>query len=158
MINSILNRYKDLVKFDNIKLDNNIITNTHNIKAHIQKHFDQWTGLRTIDQTIYNQTWQNEYQPLDHINSDWYQSALLEFSIEEVSSTLAQLPNNKACGPSGISYEMLKHTGLPSFKLLHLYSTDVLSPTKFLNNGRRVESFQSLKNQSLMGIWLTPDP
>jgi HPt (histidine-containing phosphotransfer) domain-containing protein len=88
MINSILNRHKDPVKFDNIKLDDNIITDTHNIKSHIQEHFDQWTGLRTIDQTIYDQTWQNEYQPLDHINSNWYQSVLLEFSIEEVSSTL----------------------------------------------------------------------
>ena len=113
MINSILNRHKDSVKFDNIIMDNNIITNTHDIKTHIQQHFNQWTGPRDIDEVIFNSTWYNEYEPQNHISSDWYQSALLEFSIEEVSSTLAQLPNNKACGPSGISYEMLKHAGLP---------------------------------------------
>jgi hypothetical protein len=28
---------------------------------------------------------------------------------EELLQTLSQLPNNKACGPTGISYEMLKH-------------------------------------------------
>ena len=33
---------------------------------------------------------------------------------------MSQLPNNKACGLSGISYEMLKHAGLP---FLHAITT-----------------------------------
>ena len=43
MINSILNRHKDSVKFDNIRTDNDLITNVQDIKTHIQQHFDQWT-------------------------------------------------------------------------------------------------------------------
>ena len=41
MINSILNRHKDPVKFDNIKTDQDVITETQEIKTHIQQHFDQ---------------------------------------------------------------------------------------------------------------------
>ena len=44
MINSILNRHKDPVKFNNIRLDNDIITDPPTIKAHIQQHFDLWTA------------------------------------------------------------------------------------------------------------------
>ena len=54
---------------------------------------------------------QQEYQPKPYINSAWYQFALKEFSSTEVLEALSLLPNNKACGPSGISYEMLKHAG-----------------------------------------------
>ena len=56
MINSILNQHKDPVKFDNIIMDNDIITNTHDIKTHIQQHFNQWTGPWNIDKTIFNST------------------------------------------------------------------------------------------------------
>ena len=40
MINSILNQHKDPVKFNNIKLNNDIITDSTIIKSHIQQHFD----------------------------------------------------------------------------------------------------------------------
>ena len=30
---------------------------------------------------------------------------------EEVLQTISKLPNGKACGPTGISYEMIKHLG-----------------------------------------------
>ena len=39
MINSILNRYKDLVRFDNIKTNDNLITEPNSIKQIIQNHF-----------------------------------------------------------------------------------------------------------------------
>ncbi|RIB27991.1 hypothetical protein C2G38_2159217 [Gigaspora rosea] len=40
MINSILNRYKDPVKFNNINTDTVTITEPHAIKDHIHNHFD----------------------------------------------------------------------------------------------------------------------
>ena len=61
--------------------------------------------------------WQQEYQPKPNIDLTWYQTALNVFSSIEVSEVISQLPNNKACGPSGISYEMIKHAG-PSFTLV----------------------------------------
>ena len=111
MLNSILNQHKDPVKFDNIKLNQEVITDPSDIKSHIQQHFNNWTALRPIDQNIFTSDWQSEYDPKPHILQEWYQNALANLSQEEILSTLSQLPNNKACGPSGISYEMLKHAG-----------------------------------------------
>jgi hypothetical protein len=114
MINSILNQHKDPVKFNNIRLDNDIITDPPTIKSHIQQHFDNWTAPRHINTNIFNSQWQVEYNPKPDIDPTWYSNILLDFTEDEVISTINQLPNNKACGPSGISYEMFKHAG-PDF-------------------------------------------
>src|SRR5260364_3702 len=60
MINSILNRHKDPVRFDNIKLAQDVITNPPAIKAHIQKHFDNWNAPRVVNQNLFNSRWQGE--------------------------------------------------------------------------------------------------
>ena len=111
MLNSILNWHKDPVKLSNIKLDQEIVTDPTDIKQHIQQHFSDWTVLRTINQDIFNSHWQTEYNSKLHIQQDWYSETLTDFSQEEILATLSQLPNNKACRPSGISYEMFKHAG-----------------------------------------------
>ena len=41
-----------------------------------------------------------------------------EITTEEVIETLSNLSNNKACGPSGISYEMIKHSGLNTIQAI----------------------------------------
>src|SRR6185436_12204000 len=114
MINSILNRHKDPVKINNIKIPNDIITDPKLIKEHIKQHFNNWTAYRPIDTQEFTSNWSEEYQPKTTTSPDYYSSALTEFSLNEISTTLSQLPNNKACGPSGISYEMLKQAG-PAF-------------------------------------------
>src|SRR6185436_8519792 len=86
-INSILNRYKAPIHFSNIKLPDQIVT----------------------DPTLFNNLWSAQYQPLSHINTQWYDSLSSPITEEEVTQTIAKLPNGKACGPTGISYEMLKH-------------------------------------------------
>src|SRR5260364_132735 len=110
MINSILNRYKDPVKFNNINTDTSIITEPHSIKDHIRNHFDQWTHTRNINYDLYNTHWKAEYNPKSNINIDWYNNILEEFTLDEVSTTLCYLSNNKAYRPSGISYEIIKYT------------------------------------------------
>ena len=42
---------------------------------------------------------------------NWYAPLLQPITTEETLHTIKQLPNNKACRPLGISYEMLKHYG-----------------------------------------------
>src|SRR5436190_13497251 len=53
--------------------------------------------------------WQSLYTPSENIDCTIYANLLAEPSDSEWSSTISALPNNKAAGPSGISYEMLKH-------------------------------------------------
>ena len=64
-----------------------------------------------INTTIFDQYWTEEYQPKQSINCNWYASLLQPITIDEVTTTMQQLSNNRACGPLGISYEMLKHCG-----------------------------------------------
>ena len=61
MINSIFNRHKDLVRFDNIKTNNNLITEPDSIKQIIQNHFFNWTASRPVDLNIFNSNWIIEY-------------------------------------------------------------------------------------------------
>jgi hypothetical protein len=111
MINSILNRHTDHISFDNIKTENDLITDPKLIKNYIKNHFDNWTNYHPIDEQIFNNTWKNCYETNTSIDPQHYEETLKTITPEEISSTLQQLPNNKACGPSGISYEMLKYAG-----------------------------------------------
>ena len=111
IINSVLNWHKDHVHFDNIKTENDLITDPKQIKNHIKDHFNNWTNYRIIDKQIFNTTWKKYYKPNTSINSQHYKKVLKTITIEEITTTLQQLPNNKACGPSGISYKMLRHAG-----------------------------------------------
>jgi len=117
-INSILNRYKAPIHFSNIKLPDQIVTDPNLIKHHIQSHFHNWTAYRPTDQTLFNNLWSAQYQPLSHINTQWYDSLSSPITEEEVTQTIAKLPNGKACGPTGISYEMLKHAGTTCIKAI----------------------------------------
>ena len=51
----------------------------------------------------------------------------------EITNTLNQLPNNKACGPSGISYEMLKHAGTPFIEAITALFNQCLSTCQISN-------------------------
>jgi len=48
-------------------------------------------------------------------------------SDQEWTSTINNLPNGKAAGPSGISYEMLKHLGKDTSALLRSLVDDCLN-------------------------------
>ena len=111
MINSILDRHTNHVSFQNFKTDTDLITDPKLIKEQIRNHFDQWTGFKPTNQQTFDSTWKNCYEPISSINSSHYDNILNTITIEEITQTLQNLPNNKACGPSGISYEMLKHAG-----------------------------------------------
>ena len=41
-----------------------------------------------------------------------------EITTAEVIETLSNLSNNKACGPSGISYKMIKHSDLNTIQAI----------------------------------------
>jgi ribonuclease HI len=109
-INSILNRYTPPIHFSNIKLQDQLITEPKFIKAHIKNHFEKWTAYKPINETLFNSTWQQQYEPISSINSNWYKPLIDPISQDEVLLTINSLPNGKACGPTGISYEMIKHS------------------------------------------------
>ncbi|PKY35259.1 hypothetical protein RhiirB3_455829, partial [Rhizophagus irregularis] len=55
--------------------------------------------------------WSSAYHPMDDVDSSIYNSLLDPPTLEEWLSTVSSMPNDKAPGPSMITYEMLKHLG-----------------------------------------------
>ena len=67
---------------------------------------------------MFDNFWYTQYQPQSHINTQWYNSFNSPITEEEVLQTISKLPNGKVCGPTGISYEMLKHIGIACIKAI----------------------------------------
>ncbi|GET58175.1 RNA-directed DNA polymerase from mobile element jockey-like [Rhizophagus irregularis DAOM 181602=DAOM 197198] len=53
--------------------------------------------------------WQQAYTPLSGVSASLYDPVLAPISLQEWSDIISSMPNNKASGPSKISYEMIKH-------------------------------------------------
>ncbi|EXX58615.1 hypothetical protein RIR_jg9104.t1 [Rhizophagus irregularis DAOM 181602=DAOM 197198] len=53
--------------------------------------------------------WQQTYTPLSNVPASLYDPVLASISLQEWSDVISSMPNNKASGPSKISYEMIKH-------------------------------------------------
>ena len=104
----VLNRVMSL----NSSGQTSLITDPVRIKQIANLHYQTIAGsppTRRI--TLQNMTalWQNLYTPEESINSSIYDSLLTCPTDEEWHFTISSLPNDKAAGPSGISYEMIKN-------------------------------------------------
>ncbi|RIA95713.1 hypothetical protein C1645_872567 [Glomus cerebriforme] len=53
--------------------------------------------------------WSEIYTPKPHIQDDWFNSINDSITLMKVQDTISTLPNNKASGPSSITYEDIKH-------------------------------------------------
>ncbi|GET52556.1 reverse transcriptase family protein [Rhizophagus irregularis DAOM 181602=DAOM 197198] len=89
-----------------------LLTDPLDIKQAAIKHFQ---SVVTPPLVQYSSTdsfpsrWQRAYTPLPDIDSSLFNSVMSPILEDEWKNTLNSMPNNKASGPSKISYEMLKH-------------------------------------------------
>ncbi|GET59528.1 hypothetical protein RIR_jg1381.t2 [Rhizophagus irregularis DAOM 181602=DAOM 197198] len=97
-----------------------LLTDPSDIKQAAIKHFQ---SVVTPPLVQYSSTdsfpprWQRAYTPLPVIDSSLYNSVMSPILADEWKNTLNSMPNNKASGPSKISYEMLKHLTGETFNL-----------------------------------------
>jgi hypothetical protein len=71
--------------------------------------------------------WEKDYQPIEHIQDEWYSDLLTTIEMSEIQSTIQLLPNNKAPGPSQISYDIIKHLLSPTLlKLLFFLYNSII--------------------------------
>src|SRR6201988_680779 len=92
-INSILDRYQPPVHFTNIKLPNQLITDPSQIKQHIQTHFLNWTAYKPTNSNLFDNFWQQHYNPRPHINPNWYTLLTTPITEDEVLQIISRLPN-----------------------------------------------------------------
>jgi hypothetical protein len=113
---TLLSRTRRCIILDRvISLDSSgqasLTTDPVKIKQVANLHYQTIAGSPpTRRNTLQNMTtlWRDIYTPQDSINSSIYDSLLVSPTDEEWHSTISALPNEKAPGPSGISYEMIK--------------------------------------------------
>ncbi|GBC53451.2 RNA-directed DNA polymerase from mobile element jockey-like [Rhizophagus irregularis DAOM 181602=DAOM 197198] len=97
-----------------------LLTDPSDIKQAAIKHFQ---SVVTPPLVQYSSTdsfpprWQRAYTPLSDLDSSLYNSVMSPILDDEWKNILNSMPNNKASGPSKISYEMLKHLTGEAFNL-----------------------------------------
>ena len=104
--------------FDQQEQKHYLLTDPADIKSSVNKHFQTIANIPQPSQTVIPDSWIKDYEPMSHIDDDIYIHILDKISDEEWSKTISDLPNNKASGPSNISYEMLKHLGSQTAEML----------------------------------------
>ena len=113
MINSILNVNHRRIVLDRVLIDNNdhtttLLTEPTDINTAATRHFQ--TAAGAVNQPkIIPPEWIEEYNPISHIDDNVYLPLIKDISIDELITIIHELPHNKACGPSTISNEMIKH-------------------------------------------------
>ncbi|CAB4420331.1 unnamed protein product [Rhizophagus irregularis] len=71
--------------------------------------------------------WQKAYTPLLTVSASLYDPVLAPITLQEWSDIISSMPNNKASGPSKISYEMLKHLSGDTLEFSLLLANTCLS-------------------------------
>ncbi|GET50389.1 RNA-directed DNA polymerase from mobile element jockey-like [Rhizophagus irregularis DAOM 181602=DAOM 197198] len=89
-----------------------LLTDPSDIKQAAISHFQSIVSpplVRYSSITSFPARWQQAYTPLTNVSASLYDPVLAPISLQEWSAVISSMPNNKASGPSKISYEMIKH-------------------------------------------------
>ena len=116
VIQTLTNSFRDCVIIDRIKINNQeeeayITTQKEEIFHQIFKYYKKAFKEREAGFDYLDDSWKDQYNPRDFIEEDWFKFLDNKIEKEELRTVLKNLPNNKAAGPSGIKYEMLKNLG-----------------------------------------------
>ena len=126
MLDSLLNRDHKRITLDKLIINNNntsdIITDQVEIERRTVSHFQNIGSSSSYSRPPHDVTnlpdrWKDIYCKDVPDNLKGRSNLTADISLEELSNIIKLLPNNKATGPSKISYEMIKHLPL---NVLHL--------------------------------------
>ncbi|PKC55088.1 hypothetical protein RhiirA1_476192 [Rhizophagus irregularis] len=115
-IDSALSVEKRLIVFDRVLVvldsTSTFLTDPLEIKQAAIAHFQSIVSPPLVHYSSiasFSARWQQAYTPLADVSASLYDPVLAPISLQEWSSVISSMPNNKASGPSKISYEMIKH-------------------------------------------------
>ncbi|PKY35855.1 hypothetical protein RhiirB3_457371, partial [Rhizophagus irregularis] len=117
-INSALSRTRRCITLDRVFIDHptqpKLLTDPHDIDDAVINHFQNSVPIKSSPPdniSALPDRWSSAYCPMDDVDSSIYNSLLDPPTLDEWLSTVSSMPNDKASGPSMITYEMLKHLG-----------------------------------------------
>ncbi|GBC33790.2 RNA-directed DNA polymerase from mobile element jockey-like [Rhizophagus irregularis DAOM 181602=DAOM 197198] len=117
-IDSALLRTRRRITLDRVFIDHpthpKLLIDPHDIDDAVIDHFQNSVPIKSSPPDTIStlpERWSSAYHPMDDVDSSIYNSLLDPPTLEEWLSTVSSMPNDKAPGPSMITYEMLKHLG-----------------------------------------------
>src|SRR5438045_2640255 len=87
--------------------NNQVITDPSEIYQSLTTYYTNLFNHPNNFPNLPNQ-WEKEYHPIEQIQDEWYSNLLNITNEDEIQSTIQAFPNNKAPGPSQISYDIIK--------------------------------------------------
>ncbi|EXX73045.1 hypothetical protein RirG_063730 [Rhizophagus irregularis DAOM 197198w] len=124
-IESALSRTRRRIVLDRVIIDHptrpTLLTSPDAIDQEVIEHFQNFVPITSTPPSSIQdlpERWSNAYAPLADVSPAIFDSLMDSPILEEWSSTISSMPNDKAPGPSMISYEMLKHLGPSASALL----------------------------------------
>ncbi|CAB4417102.1 unnamed protein product [Rhizophagus irregularis] len=124
-IDSALSRTHRRITLDRIFIDHptrpQLLTDPRAIDDAVVDHFQNFVPIRSSPSSSISMLparWLDTYQPLPDVLVNIYDSLMNPPSLDEWLAMVSSMPNDKAAGPSMITYEMLKHLGLKISDLL----------------------------------------
>ncbi|CAB4443106.1 unnamed protein product [Rhizophagus irregularis] len=117
-IDSALSRTRRRITLDRVFVDHltrpQLLTNPKAIDDAVVDHFQNFVPIHSSPPSSISDLparWSDAYQPLPDVSDDIYDLLMSPPSLDKWLSTVSSMPNDKAAGPSMITYEMLKHLG-----------------------------------------------
>ena len=128
MLNSALNRQRKHIDTSVTIYEEEFIEDPLMVKSAINQSAEKWTRKRTLD--ISDPYWHPHYQPIDAIADNAFQDIDNSFTQMEIEKVISESPNNKAAGPSKITYECWKHATSKVHKSLTILFNRILTEEK----------------------------
>ena len=137
VIQTLTNSYRDRIKIDRIKVkqqkeEDYITTQKEEIFHQIHMYYSEAFKKRDAGFEYLEDSWKEQYSPREFIKDEWFSPMYNKIEEEELKAIVRALPNNKAAGPSGIKYEMLKQLGNEGIivltELFNLFLSKGLTP------------------------------
>src|SRR5687768_7852005 len=111
-----------------------MITAEEEINDRVNHHFQTVAGSLPATSSQILKEWCAHYEPLP-IDEHIYDSQLSDITLDELNEILAQCPNGKAAGVSGITYELVRYCSKQFkgflIKLFNLCLKTGLTPTNW---------------------------
>ena len=107
MLRSSLEKKYNRIDTSNIIDNGEYIDDPDEVKRTISQRARTWTRPRRF----YNPDdfWGMEYEPKPYVPPDVFGEIMNTISMDELLTTIKEAPDNKAAGPSGLTYECWKH-------------------------------------------------
>ncbi|EXX53876.1 hypothetical protein RirG_239830 [Rhizophagus irregularis DAOM 197198w] len=147
-IESALSQTRQQIVLDRVFIDHpthpTLLTSPDAIDQEVIEHFQNFVPITsTLPSSIQElpERWSNAYAPFADVSPAIFDSLMDPPTLDEWSLTISFMPNDKAPGPSIISYEMLKHLGPSASALLFNLICACLSDTNIPDLWRQATVF-----------------